>query len=126
MTQQVLFPGWNNFSLEQKSSAKKWIKSVLKLRVASKDLLESFSNSTPTTENALSNPLDELLSNFQFEVVDSLTNSEGIQLQEIIPSVLLSALEDPGQDLCKAVCLLSQNTEPSCVSNCLENLRSFF
>jgi hypothetical protein len=126
MTQQVLVPGWNNFSLEQKSSTKKWIKSVLKLRVASKNLLDSFSSSLPTNEIPLSNPLDELLSNFQFEVLDSLTNSEGIQLQEIIPSALLSSLEDPGQDLCKAVCLLSQNTEPSCVSNCLKNLRSLF
>lgn len=50
MTQQVLFPGWNNFSLEQKSLAKKWIKSILKLRVVSKDLLDSFSNLNPLTD----------------------------------------------------------------------------
>ncbi|WP_333279075.1 hypothetical protein [Microcoleus sp. F10_A2] len=126
MTQQVLFPGWDNFSLEQKSLAKKWIKSILKLRVASKDLLNSFSDSSPTNENPVSNSLDELLNNFQFEVVDSFTNSEGIQLQEIIPTALLSSLEDPRQDFCKAVCIVSNNTQPSCVSNCVQNLRSFF
>lgn len=126
MTQQVLFPGWNNFSSEQKSLVKKWIKSILKLRVASKDLLDSFSNSSPTNKNPLSNALDELLNNFQFEVVDSFTNSEGIQLQEIIPTALLSSLEDPRQDFCKTVCIISNNTQPSCVSDCVKSFPPLF
>lgn len=126
MAQQVLFPGWNKLSFEQKSLAKKWIKSILKLRIASEDFLNTFSTTSPTDEEPLSTSLADLLNNLQFEVVDSLTNSEGIKLQEIIPTALLSSLEDPRQDLCKAFCILRYNNTPSCVSDCLNNLSSLF
>ena len=126
MTQQVLFPGWNKLSLEQKSLGKKWIKSILKVRIASENFLNTFSPTSPTDKEPLSNSLADLLNNLQFEVVDSFTSSEGIQLQEIIPRALLSALEDPRQDVCQAICRLSNNTQPSCVSDCIENYTPFF
>ena len=126
MSQQILFPGWNNFSFKQKRLVKNWIESILRLRVASKKLLNALSDISDTDEEHLSSALDDLLKNFHFEVVDSSTTSEGIRLQEIIPAILLSSQEDLRQDICRAGCILSNNNTPSCVSECIKNFPSLF
>lgn len=126
MSQQVLFPGWNNFSFKQKSLTKKWIESILRLRVASKNLLDAFSDISDPNEENLSSAMDDLLNNFQFEVVDSSITSEGIRIQEIIPKILLSSREDLRQDVCKTLCIVSNNNNPNCVSDCIRNLPPLF
>jgi hypothetical protein len=114
MIQKVLFPRWDSLSSKQKELAKKCIDAIIKLRAATKELSESF---FPDDEEHRSKPIDNLLENFLFEVVDSSTTSEGIRIEEIIPPALLTSEEPVSKGVCQFKCLFDPDFS-NCVRRC--------
>lgn len=115
MIQKVLFPRWDSLSSKQKELAKKCIDATIKLRAATKELSEAFS--PDDDEEHQSKPIDNLLENFMFEVVDSSTTSEGIRIEDIIPPALLNSEEPVPNGVCQFKCLFKPDFL-KCVRRC--------
>ncbi len=104
MATKILCPGWDNLSNEQKQLATEWIESLISFQITTTKLSDSLFEEP--SDNSL-NPIDDGIKNFQFEVVDSSTTSEGISLTEIIPPTALGAREDPPDGIPQMVCLVN-------------------
>lgn len=112
MPQKILYPNWNKLSFKQRILVKRWIDSFIRFQAASKEIRISFG----TNESQNSESIDDLLINFQFDIVDSSITSEGIRLEEIIPPTLLGKEEDTCLALCNLKCLFS--SDPDCIKKC--------
>ncbi|MEG4582318.1 hypothetical protein QUA71_22270 [Microcoleus sp. MON1_C5] len=117
MTTKILCPAWDNLSKKQKQLATEWIKSLISFRITTTQLSDSLFEEA--SDNSL-NPIDNAIKNFQFEVVDSSTTSEGISITEIIPPVALRAGDKPIEGLKQLLCLLKcwEQGHTDCVNKC--------
>ncbi|MEG4408871.1 hypothetical protein NDI43_27650 [Microcoleus vaginatus GB2-A3] len=104
MTTKILCPGWDNLSKKQKQLATKWIESLISFRITTTQLSDSLFDAP--SDNSL-NPIDNALKNFQFEVVDSSSTSEGINITEIIPPGAFGLKEKPPDGFPQVVCLVN-------------------
>lgn len=117
MTTKILCPGWDNLSQKQKQLATEWIKSLISFRITTTQLSDSLFDKA--SDNSL-NPIDNAIKNFQFEVVDSSTTSEGISIKKIIPPATLRAGDKPTEGLEQLVCLVKcwEEGHSDCVKKC--------
>ncbi|MEG4997767.1 hypothetical protein [Microcoleus sp. B4-D4] len=104
MTAKILCPGWDNLSKEQKELATEWIKSLISFRITMVQLSDSLFDES--SDNSL-NPIDDAIKNFQFEVVDSSSTSEGINIQRIIPPGVFDIPDRPIDSLPQLICLFN-------------------
>lgn len=112
MIQKVLFPRWNNLSSRQKSLVKEWVDSLIQAEASRKKLSESLFD---TYDKNQSGSIDDFPHDFTFEVVDALTSSEGIRVEQIIPSSNLKAPENTCEALCAAIC--AGSSSPNCLQS---------
>ena len=112
MIQKVLFPRWNNLSSRQKTLVKEWVDSLIKAEASRKKLSESLLDTYDENQSA---SIDDFPNDFTFEVVDPLTSSEGIRIEQIIPSSNLQAPENTCEALCAAIC--TNSSSPNCLQS---------
>ncbi|MEG4087971.1 hypothetical protein [Microcoleus sp. Pol12B4] len=120
MTAKILCPGWDNLSNEQKQLTTKWIESLISFRITTTQLSDSLFDKV--SDNTL-NPIDNnAIKNFQFEVVDSSSTSEGINIKRIIPPGVFDIPDRPDDAIPQLVCLVNcwRNGHPDCDKKCSE------
>ncbi|MEG3920642.1 MULTISPECIES: hypothetical protein [unclassified Microcoleus] len=119
MTAKILCPGWDNLSKEQKELATEWIKSLISFRITTVQLSDSLFDES--SDNSL-NPIDNAIKNFQFEVVDSSSTSEGINIKRIIPPGVFDIPDRPPDAIPQLVCLVNcwRNGHADCDKRCSE------
>jgi hypothetical protein len=103
MIKKILIPNYDKLSSKQKALTKKWVKSLLRVKAINEELLETFSSTSQGIHSELRD------TSFEFKLVDSSLSSEGISIEEIIPSLLLKKEEDPVKGVCEYLCSFTDN-----------------
>lgn len=117
MKKKILCPGWDKLSNEQKQLATEWLESLISFQITTTKLSDSLFEEP--SDNSL-NLIDDAIKNFQFEVVDSSTTSEGISITDIIPPAALGVEEKPIDALAQLICLVDcwRKGLPDCQKKC--------
>jgi hypothetical protein len=109
MLQRILYPGWDTLSFSEKTLVRRWLESFIRFKATGREVRILFD-----PEEQYSESVNDLLVNFQFDIVDSSSTTEGISLDEIFPP---QARENFCHARCVWKCIGSPN--PNCVRNCI-------